>query len=407
MSMLQQIRSNRRALFGLTISIRRICYLIVVPCCLIASAAFALDRSDTSQAAASPPSSAPASSAAPNPGSPAQPIAHQMVGDEFDFTVADGDSFTTIGSRLGESPRILARDNGKEVGDRLHAGDTVHVNNRHIVPVEESDSIEVNLPQRMLFHFDGSELGGVYPVAVGQPGKQWQTPIGSFVVIQMRKDPTWRVPWSIQREEKAEGKKVVDEIQPGPNNPLGKYWIGLSAPVIGIHGTNHPSTVYSDRSHGCMRLRPGDIEALFNDIDLNDRVDIIYMPLLLAQLDDGRIFLESVKDIYHKGTGGIAAVRGLAQANGIESQIDWTRAVEVVNDAEGIARDVSFHSEHVNASKKPISLATNDKMPAEVAVESLMPDFQCRDLAPRDVPAADAGPTRCRLLPDVKVETPG
>jgi hypothetical protein len=156
-----------------------------------------------------------------------------------------------------------------------------------------------------------------------------------------------------------------------------------------------------------MRLRPGDIEALFNDTDLNDRVDIIYMPLLLAQLDDGRIFLESVKDIYHKGTGGIAAVRGLAQANGIESQIDWTRAEEAVNDAEGIARDVSFHSEHVSVSEKPIRLATNNKMPADVAVESLMPDFHCRDLAPRDVPAADEGPTRCRLLPDVKVETPG
>jgi L,D-transpeptidase ErfK/SrfK len=197
MGMLQQIRSNRRALFAPTISIRRISYLTIVPCSLIASAAFGLDRSYTSQGAVSPPFSAATSSAAPNPGSPAEPIAHQMVGDEFDCTVADGDSFTTIGSRLGENPRILARDNGKEVGDRLHAGDTVLVNNRHIVPVEESDSIEVNLPQRMLFHFDGSELGGVYPVAVGQPGKQWQTPIGSFVVIQMRKDPTWRVPWSI------------------------------------------------------------------------------------------------------------------------------------------------------------------------------------------------------------------
>jgi L,D-transpeptidase ErfK/SrfK len=71
-----------------------------------------------------------------------------------------------------------------------------------------------------------------------------------------------------------------------------------------------------------MRLRPGDIEALFNDTDLNDRVDIIYMPLLLAQLDDGRIFLESVKDIYHKGTGGIAAVRGLRRP--MESRVKLT-----------------------------------------------------------------------------------
>lgn len=226
-------------------------------------------------------------------------------------------------------------------------------------------------------------------------------------MIQMRKDPTWRVPPSIQREEKAAGKKVVDEIEPGPNNPLGKYWIGLSAPVIGIHGTNHPSSVYSDRSHGCVRLCPNDIEALFNNVDLNDRVDIIYMPLLLAHLGDGRIFLESGEDIYHKGTSGIAAIRGVAQAGGIESQIDWNRAEEVVNDAEGIARDVSFHSERIYVPEKPTTLATNDKMPEDTAVESLMSNSHCHDRAPRDVPAANPGPTRCTTLPEVKVETPG
>jgi L,D-transpeptidase ErfK/SrfK len=116
-----------------------------------------------------------------------------------------------------------------------------------------------------------------------------------------------------------------------------------------------------------MRLHPDDTEALFNDVNLNDRVDIIYMPLLLAHLDDGRIFLESGKDIYQKGiyqkgTGGIAAVRALAQANGIESQIDWSRAEEVVNDAEGIAREVSFLSECVYASERPTMLGTNNML---------------------------------------------
>jgi L,D-transpeptidase ErfK/SrfK len=406
MGMLQQTCSNRRPFFVLTIPIRRLSFLIIVTWCFIESTAFGFVRSDTSQSTARPSFSPGTSFPAPSAVTPTVPIAHQIVGDEFDLTIAGGDSFASIGSRFGENPRILARDNGKAVSDRLHAGDTIHIDNRHIIPVEESDSIEVNLPQRILFHFEDSELSGVYPVAVGQPGQQWQTPIGSFMVVQMRKDPTWRVPWSIQREEEAEGKEVVDEIEPGPNNPLGKYWIGLSAPVIGIHGTNHPNSVYSDRSHGCMRLHPGDIEALFNDVDLNDRVDIVYLPLLLAHLDDGRIFLESGKDIYHKGTGGIAAVRALAQTNGIESQIDWSRAEEVVNDAEGIARDVSFHSERIYASEKPIMLGTND-MPADVAVENLMPDFHCHDSAPRDFPAADVSSTRCTLLPEVKVETPG
>jgi L,D-transpeptidase ErfK/SrfK len=292
------------------------------------------------------------------------PIAHRIVGSEFDFIVADGNSFTSIGSRFGESPKILARDNGKQVRDRLDVGDTIHIDNRHIVPVEGSDLIEVNLPQRMLFHFESGRLSGAYPVAIGQPGKQWQTPTGSFTVIQMREDPTWHVPASIQREEEEQGKEVVDEIEPGPNNPLGNYWIGLSFPVIGIHGTNHPISVYSYRTHGCVRLHPDDIEALFNDIDLNDRGEIVYLPVMLARLDDGRIFLESERDIYRKGTGGIAAVRAIAQANRIDSQIDWLRAGEVVNDQEGIARNVTLRSEPSCApSADRIATTTGERTP--------------------------------------------
>jgi len=272
------------------------------------------------------------------------PLAHRIVGGEFDFIVADGNSFRRIGSRFGVSPRILARDNGRQVTDSLHAGDVLHIDNRHIVPLERANLIEVNLPQRMLFHFEDWRVTGAYPVAIGQPSKQWRTPIGSFKVIQMREDPTWRVPASIQREEEAEGKVVENEVEPGPDNPLGKYWIGLSMPIVGIHGTNHPITVYSYRTHGCVRLHPDDIEALFGAVDLNDRGEIVYLPLMLARLDDGRIFLESQKDIYRKGTGGIAAVKALAESTGIGSLIDWPRAENVVRDEDGIARDVTLKS---------------------------------------------------------------
>jgi L,D-transpeptidase ErfK/SrfK len=137
---------------------------------------------------------------------------------------------------------------------------------------------------------------------------------------------------------------VEDEVEPGPDNPLGKYWIGLSMPIVGIHGTNHPITIYSYRTHGCVRLHPDDIEALFDAVDLNDHGEIVYLPLMLARLDDGRIFLESQKDIYRKGTGGIDAVRALADASGIGSLIDWTRAGDVVRDEDGVARDVTLKS---------------------------------------------------------------
>jgi L,D-transpeptidase ErfK/SrfK len=358
-----------------TISIRKLSSAIFVAfslCALIATGSSASFWSESS------PNATPAHSSDAEPPPPAAsaalasatlaPIAHRIVGSEFNFTVADGNSFTSIGSRFGESPRILARDNGKQVTDRLDAGDTIHIDNRHIVPVEGSDLIEVNLPQRMLFHFESGRLSGAYPVAIGQPGKQWQTPIGSFTVIQMREDPTWRVPSSIQREEEEQGKEVVDEIEPGPNNPLGKYWIGLSFPVVGIHGTNHPISVYSYRTHGCVRLHPDDIEALFNAIDLNDRGEIVYLPVMLARLDDGRMFLESERDIYHKGTGGIAAVRALAQAGRIDNQIDWFHAGQVVNDEEGIARDVTLRSERAGGtSADPIATTTEERTPRNQA----------------------------------------
>jgi L,D-transpeptidase ErfK/SrfK len=307
---------------------------------------------------------------AEEPAAPLPPISHRIAGGQFDFIVWDSNSFTKIGSRFGESPKVLASENGKQVTDRLNAGDTIHIDNRHIVPIEEADLIEVNLPQRMLFRFEGGRLSGAYPVAIGQPARQWRTPTGAFKVIQLREDPTWRVPASIQREEEEAGKDVEDEIEPGPDNPLGRYWIGLSFPIIGIHGTNHPVSVYSYRTHGCVRLHPDDIEALFNDVDLNDRGVIAYYPVMLARRDDGRIFLESDRDIYRKGGGSIDAVKALARANGIDSLVDWSRAGEVLDDQEGIARDVTLGSERARGTPADSIAATTSERTARVGTNA-------------------------------------
>jgi L,D-transpeptidase ErfK/SrfK len=197
----------------------------------------------------------------------------------------------------------------------------------------------------------------------------------------MREDPTWRVPASIQREEEEAGKDVDDEIEPGPDNPLGKFWIGLSFPIIGIHGTNHPWSVYSYRTHGCVRLHPDDIEALFDDVDLNDTGVIAYYPLMLAKLDDGHIFVESDRDIYRKGTGGIDAVKALARAGGIDNLIDWPRAGEVLDAQEGIARDVTLGSERARGTPPDQKAATTSDRTARVATNP-SPGFIAAELPP-------------------------
>ena len=43
-------------------------------------------------------------------------------------------------------------------------------------------------------------------------------------------------------------------IPPGPNNPVGVAWVGLSLPGYGIHGTPEPEKVGRTESHGCFRL---------------------------------------------------------------------------------------------------------------------------------------------------------
>jgi hypothetical protein len=111
-------------------------------------------------------------------------------------------------------------------------------------------------------------------------------------------------------------------------------------------------------------LHPDDIEALFGAVDLNDRGEIVYLPLMLARLDDGRIFLESQKDIYRRGTGGISAVRALADATGIGSLMDWTRAGDVVRDEDGIARDVTSKSIRAGGTPDSNAATTSEQKPS-------------------------------------------
>jgi L,D-transpeptidase ErfK/SrfK len=65
-----------------------------------------------------------------------------------------------------------------------------------------------------------------------------------------------------------EGKKVLTRVEAGANNPLGKYWLGLSLSGYGIHGTLAPASIYRFQSHGCIRLHPDDIAQLFSQVEV-------------------------------------------------------------------------------------------------------------------------------------------
>ena len=261
-----------------------------------------------------------------------------MVGAKFQLTVAQGDSLASLSAYYGQARKILAAENRLKEDSRLVRGQKLSVDNRHIVPPFANDGIIINVPQRLLFLLQSGRVQRTFPIGLGKA--DWRTPIGTFTVADMQPDKTWFVPASIQEEMRQQGREAIQSVPPGPENPLGRFWIGLSLRNIGIHGTISPLSVYQFVSHGCIRLQPADIEALYEEVSIGDRGAIIYEPVLLARLPDGRIFMEVNPDIYQRQPNSLNMVRHMAETAGLTPHIDWARAETVVKAAEGIAREV-------------------------------------------------------------------
>jgi lipoprotein-anchoring transpeptidase ErfK/SrfK len=106
-----------------------------------------------------------------------------------------------------------------------------------------------------------------FPVATGQ--STYPTPLGRFQIVTKWRDPWWYPPagsaW-------AAGEQPVP---PGPSNPLGTRWMGLSAPYVGIHGTPNAASIGYSASHGCIRMRIPDAEWLFDHVDIGTTVFIV------------------------------------------------------------------------------------------------------------------------------------
>jgi L,D-transpeptidase ErfK/SrfK len=266
------------------------------------------------------------------------PLAERVIGKQFVYTVASGDSLTSIGARFGVDAGTLAVDNNLLPNRLLKAGQQLRVDNRHIVPNLIRDGIAVNIPQRMLFYFKEGRLLRAFPVGLGRP--DWPTPTGSFKILGKEENPTWDVPQSIQEEMQREGKQVVTCVPPGPDNPLGKHWLGLSIGGYGIHGTIAPASIYQFRTHGCIRAHPDDIAQLFGEVARGTSGLLVYRRLLIAKVSD-QIFLEVHRDIYQKEPVILARFKEWLRIFNLESVVDRQLAQDIIRKQEGIAREIT------------------------------------------------------------------
>jgi lipoprotein-anchoring transpeptidase ErfK/SrfK len=136
---------------------------------------------------------------------------------------------------------------------------------RRAAPVDDavaiSDAglkIEVDLSQRTLSVVRDGEVAESYPVAIGKPS--YPTPKGSFAIRRIIWNPRWvppDSPWAKKRKPTPPGH---------PDNPMGKVKIFFSEPDYYIHGTRYTDSLGEAESHGCLRMRNGDVVALAEQV---------------------------------------------------------------------------------------------------------------------------------------------
>ena len=266
-------------------------------------------------------------------------VYHAIVGEERDYTVRSGDSLWSITGRLTMSAAYLKTLNDIPTPDRLAPGTHLWVSDRHIVPSRGRDGIVINLSDRTLYWFVNGALHARFPVGIGRNG--WETPAGHYRIVGRREDPIWHVPPSIQAEMRAQGAEVVTTVAAGPDNPLGKYWIQLSVPGYGLHGTNAPASIGKYATHGCLRLLPDHVERLFREAPDGTRVDVIIEPVKLATAPTGGVFLEVHPDAYHNNRVDRDRIRLGIELSGVADSVDWDRVDEAIRHAWGTPEEVT------------------------------------------------------------------
>lgn len=207
------------------------------------------------------------------------------------------------------------------------AGRPINLPLQHVLPNVRREGIVINLPELRLYRFVAGRAPVSYAISIGDEGRE--TPLGLTKVIRKTVMPTWFPTPS----ERMENPELPKRIGPGPDNPMGSRALYVGWPGIAMHGTNRPYSIGRRGSHGCIRLYPQDIEALYGSTPVGTPVKVIDQRAKVGWLR-GQLYLE-----VHPATGEANAIeaRGeridkgaydaralVVQAAGSEvSRVDW------------------------------------------------------------------------------------
>jgi len=208
-----------------------------------------------------------------------------------------------------------------------------------ILPDAPHEGIVINLPAMRLFHFPQKVNVEVDSYPVGMGGASWGTPLGRTRIVQKKANPNWVVPVSIRREHAKKGDPLPTVVPPGPDNPLGSHALRLGFPSYLIHGTSKPYGVGLRISHGCIRLYPENIAALYPQVEVGTPVTIVDQPYLIGWRGK-QLYLEVHSPLQQKRSELKKILQGLEKhLRQIEretgEEINWKRVTETIAEARG------------------------------------------------------------------------
>lgn len=181
------------------------------------------------------------------------------------------------------------------------AGTVLTIPSQMLLPDTPRKGIVINLAELRLFYYPPNEnTVVVYPIGIGQLGRN--TPVMTTAIVEKIVNPVWIPTPNIRKHYLAEQGITLPGVVPaGPDNPMGLFAMRLAAGkgTYLIHGTNANFGIGMRVSSGCIRLRPDDIEALFQAVPVGTRVQVVNEPIKIAQEPDGKRYVEVHQPLSH------------------------------------------------------------------------------------------------------------
>jgi len=245
-------------------------------------------------------------------------------------------------------------------------GTSIILPTQFVLPLAPRRGIVLNIAAKRLFFYppvvDGEpRVVETFPIGIGRSG--WATPTGVTTIVSRARDPVWFVPRSVRDEHLAAGDPLPRRVPPGPDNPLGRYALGLGFPGYLIHGTNKPAGVGMRVSHGCIRLYPEDIEHIFGQVEIGTQVRIVNQPYLFGWYDTD-LYLEAHAPLDEDDRKWLDLLLPMARSSMVEPggaspTVDETRLSRIAGDQRGYPVPVGRHGADTRLAAHHVRRVTN------------------------------------------------